>query len=194
MSAQQLTKEWVDGFIELMKDASVDGEDNTIAHAVRAIARDESLGNPTLLKKLNPTEILVRAQAAEEERRQALQTQLKQEKDALAEETAQRTRLEERADFDSVKLQRSDFLASKIVKFLELAVALICVVILVLGWGAVDPSRPITWLQSVLFVLVTAVACLDLFQFRPVARLTEPLRLKLSGLLYRLLYGGPPSG
>jgi len=190
MSAQQLSKEWVDGFVDVLKKAEVPEEDYTIIQAVRSIARDESLGNPTILRKLNPNEMLTRAKAAEEERAESLNEQHQKELSLRAKESETLAREEERRLFAEQTEARSERMADTLVRGLELVLMILCAYVLILGFGKIDPNDYSTWFQPVGFIVVSVVAVLDLFQFQPVRRLTDPLRRKLKNFLHLRLYGG----
>ncbi|MBL3704606.1 hypothetical protein GI582_18065 [Sulfitobacter sp. BDSS02] len=187
MSAQQVSKEWVDGFIEILKKAEIAEEDHTIIHAVRSIARDESLGNPTILRKLNPNEMLTRAKAAEEKRLADLAKQHKSELQRQAENSAKSAREDERRRIAKEIERHSERLANAVVRVLEIVLVIPFTIILILGLGNFDPISYKTWLQPFAFVVLTSVAVLDLFQFQPIRRLTNPLRRVLTRLIGRIL-------
>ncbi len=189
MSAQKLSKAWVDGFVDIMKDTKLADAENTIIHAVRSIARDESLGNPTILRKLNPNEILKRAKIAEEKRKNSLEEKHREDLVRNAKESKENARQEERQSINERLELRSERIADGLVRTLELILAVPCVYILVIGFGNVDFANYKTWFQPFVFVMVTVVAALDLFQFQPVRRLTNPIRRRLKRMIHRTLYG-----
>lgn len=190
MSAQQLSKEWVDGFVEILKDTTIFEENNTIVYAVRSIARDESLGNPTILRKLNPTELIRHAKAAEKARAaEAEKLHDERLRNSLVENEKQ-IRQEEQESFVKSKMDRSEKIANFIVRVLEFFLALYCIYVLISGLGNFVAGNILSWFQPIVFVVVTAIAVLDLFQFQPVKRLSNPLRAKLTKWIYQILYSG----
>ena len=188
MSAQQLSKEWVDGFVEIMKDASLPEGDNTILHAVRAIARDSSLGNPTILKRLNPNEMIKQAKLAEEERAEELRTSLEKDFSQRITESETRVRKDEREAIAQSIQVRSERLANNIVRVVEVLLLVVFVYVLVLGIGAFEYENYRTWFQPGAFVLVTIIAALDVIGFKPVKGLTSPMRNFLTRAVFRYLY------
>ncbi len=188
MSAQQLSREWVDGFVEIMKDASIQDEDHTIIHAIRSIARDESLGNPIVLRKLNPNEMIMRAKTAEEERTRTLKEAHEEELDRRLSESERTVRQEERDNIKKTNEHRAEKLAHKLVSCLEVLLVIPCVYVLYQGIGTFDANDYRTWFQPAAFVIVSGLAILDLFQFKPVKRITNPIRSKLTSLIYEAFY------
>ena len=189
MSAQQLSKEWVDGFVEIMKVASVPEDDKTIIHAVRSIARDQSLGNPTILRKLNPNEVIKMAKVAEEQRTKQLREQYEEDLKVHLKQGKRQARQEERDNVAKENRQRSEGLARIAVRVLELFIMIVCVYVLFFGSGSFNYRDYASWLQAIGFLVVTIVAVSDLFGFRPVQRITDPLRIRLSTFICRVLYG-----
>ena len=122
MSAQQVSREWVDGFVERMKVASLPEDDKTIVHAVRSIARDQSLGNPTILKKLNPNEMIRMAKLAEEDRTQKIRDEYEGALEVRLKESERHVREEERNSVARENLQRSEVWAKGIVRVFEVIV------------------------------------------------------------------------
>ena len=108
MSAQQLSKEWVDSFLNMMKDAPLPEDDKTLLYAVRSIARDESLGNPTILRRLNPNDMIRHAQEAEERRRENQLRQHKNEVEVRVAEHETKVRSEERREFETAGKDRAE--------------------------------------------------------------------------------------
>ena len=188
MYAQQLSKDWVDGFIGMLKGSDVNDANHTLIHAVRSIARDDSLGNPTILRKLNPNEIIRRARLAEEERVAEQERIHKNRLEEIAVESDTTARAEERERLAERNEQKAEGMARVVVRLLEVLFIILCIYIFVLGFGSFDADDFTTWLQPFGFVLVTAVAVLDLFQFQPVRRISDPLRKRLQKFFYRNLY------
>ena len=188
MSAQQLSREWVDGFVEIMKEASLPEEDNTIMHAVRAIARDESLSNPAVLRRLNPNEMIKRAKMAEEQRLEELEARHKEDLNRRLSESEGKVRREERNIISTENQKRSERLANHIVRVIKLLLLGCFVYVLVQGIGKFEFSEYRTWFQPGAFVLVTIIAVLDVVGFRPVSRLTDPMRKIAATAIYRYLY------
>lgn len=188
MSAQQLSKEWVDGFLEIMKNTDVSLEDNTILHAVRSIARDESLGNPTILRKLNPTEILKRAQAAAQEQAETLKKSHEEDLSKRLAESEQSIRQEERESQADQAERRSEVISTNIIRVLDFLLVFPFTYILINGLGRVDANNYFSFIQPALFTIVTAIAVMDLFQFKPVRRLTEPFRRVLKNFIMKTFY------
>ena len=190
MSAQQVSKDWVDGFVERMKVASLPDDDKTIVHAVRSIARDQSLGNPTILKKLNPNEMMRMARLAEEERTQKMRDEYEDTLETRLQESEREVREEERSRVARKNIKRSESWASSIVRVFELLIMVGCVYVLVRGVGKFNVREFSSWAQSGGFLIVTMLAIADLFGFSPVRRGTRPLRKWISKLIARMLYSG----
>lgn len=189
MSAQKLSKDWVEAFNELLDKASINEEDKTFLYAVRSVARDESLGNPTILRKLNATEMLKLAKLAEAERAEELRSQYEL---SLANQLADSTR-KAREELQTTLDHRNENTAQKLADNLMRTVELILVVpatyVLVTGLGNFQPDAPGTWFQPIAFVVITTLAALDLLQFQPVNRLTRPVRQRLAKYILRTFYG-----
>ncbi len=189
MSAQKVTKEWVDGFTKLIEGLEAETEDATYLYAVRSIARDESLGNPTILRKLNANEMLNNARQAEslrmEEQRSKLEASAREEIEAVRASVERATRLERHED----ETQRSDRFASIFIRLVELAGVFLFFVVLVRGVDTFSLWQPSTWLGSIPFLLVTLVAVFDLFGFKPLRRALKPLKSWIGRKIQSLLYG-----
>jgi hypothetical protein len=188
MSAQQLSKDWVDGFVDMLKESDVSDSNHTLVHAVRSIARDESLGNPTILRKLNPNEMIQRARLAEEQRTAEQEEAYKKRLGEIAVESDAAAREEERELLARKNEQKAEIIARRTVRLGEVLLIIPCVYILIKGIGNFDVNDFATWLQPFLFVLVTVAAVLDLFQFQPIGRMTAPIRIRLQKVFHRMLY------
>ena len=188
MSAQQVSKEWIEGFIERMKVASLPDEDKTIIHAVRSIARDQSLGNPTILKKLNPNEVIRMARIAEEQRTQELRAEYEGLLEDRLRESESRVREEERGSVEQEYRERCELWARRIMRIFEVLVMIGCVYVLVRGIAHFDHKSLFSWAEAGGFVLVTSLAIADLFGFRPVQRISGPLRQRLAIFIFKVLY------
>ena len=188
MSAQKLSKEWVDGFVDILKAAELDEGNNTIVHAVRSIARDESLGNPTILRKLNPNEIIRKAKESELVRAKSQKEKHEQEAAILAEETEATARAEEAKRIANENEARATKLADKVVRVFEIVLVLPCIYILVTGLGEIEDGNIVSFIRPVIFTLVTTIAVLDLFQFQPVRRMANPIRRATKNGIKRVFY------
>ena len=186
MSAQQLSKEWMDCFAEFLKSSKVSKEDHTIVHAVRSIARDESLGNSTILRELNPNELLARARDAEMVRTTILAKKHQDELELRSKNTRKETLLSITKEND----ERAEKITNTLVRVILLMLAVLCTYSLVHGFEIFDRSDYWTWFQPFVFTVVTLVSVLELFQFQPIHRLTIPLRKTLKRTVYQLFYGG----
>lgn len=194
MSAQQLSREWVDSFVEIMKEASLPEDDKTIMYAVRSIARDQSLGNPSILRKLNPNEIIRMARKAEEDRMEVIQEEHERDVESRLEENTRRVLREERDEVRAQSLRQADKLAKMVMGVVEVVVMVGCVYVVLVGMENFNYLEYSSWLQAGGFAAVTVLAMLDLFGFKPVHRIMTPLRAHLSRVIFRVLYDGGKSG
>lgn len=157
--------------------------------ATRALAREESLGQAPLLRKINFAELLDKAaKKAEESERQARDAAASEE--AAAEARGRAVGVSEQSASISGHVRKR---ALTIVAAVELSVIIGCVLgivatFLVTETEGMSDSPYLKGLCIAILAIVLGLSVLDLFGLKPVVRLVNPLRQKLLATAERSLY------
>lgn len=230
-AAVQPSEAWASEFARVFEKFQSENEGTVSdrAHSMiflntaRTTARDESLNQPMVLKKLNFSEIFRQAAAAEEEAKRTFQDE-QERKQAEAEEAQQQALEEarrqadlrvqeetERADARARAEERSRLAkaadlhlqgqADKVAKIVVIGVQLIIFVAFVVSlfgdlFGLWPEKGWIRWVLAVTLGLLTVLSFLDALNVKVVSRLLERIRKTVSDGLFRLfkaVFGGPHS-